>query len=94
MLFPEADFKGFTPPTPSIPDSIGHHNEWIEAIKTGGKPLCNFEYASVLTEAVLLGNVSYRLGNKLEWDPKRLRAKNELAAARLIKPDFRPGWGI
>lgn len=94
VLLPEEDFAGFQPPTPSIPDSIGHHNEWIEAIKTGGTTLCNFDYASVVTEAVLLGNVSYRVGKKLEWDPKRLRASNCPDADRFIKPSFRKGWGL
>jgi len=94
LLLPEKDFANITRPTPSIPESIGHHNEWIEAIKNGGTPLCNFDYASVLTEAVLLGNVSYRVGKKLEWDPKRLRASNCSEADSLIKPTFRKGWEL
>src|SRR5687768_8840309 len=94
VLLPEKDFANFTRPTPSIPDSIGHHNEWIEAIKIGGAPLCNFDYASVLTEAVLLGNVSYRVGKKLEWDPKRLQASNCREVDALIKPAFRSGWAL
>jgi predicted dehydrogenase len=35
VLLPEKDFAGFTPPKPSIPESIGHYNEWIEACKNG-----------------------------------------------------------
>lgn len=36
--------------------------EWIRAIQGGSAPLSNFDYASVLTEAMLLGNVAIRMG--------------------------------
>src|SRR5262245_19569382 len=35
-LLPEKQFAGFKPPKPFIPDSIGHHKEWLEACKHGG----------------------------------------------------------
>jgi predicted dehydrogenase len=34
LLLPEKQFEGFIPPAPSIPDSIGHHAEWVRACKT------------------------------------------------------------
>ena len=67
-LLPEEQFAGFKPPAQFIPDSIGHHNEWIRACKTGTPTTCNFAYAGPLTETVLLGNVAYRTGRKIEWD--------------------------
>jgi predicted dehydrogenase len=91
-LLPEKDFAGFVPPKPTIPDSIGHHAEWIQACKTGGKTTCNFGYSGVLTEAVLLGNVAYRSGQRLEWDPKALKAKNCPEADQLIQSVYRTGW--
>ncbi len=59
-LFPKEKFSDFTPPEESIPDSIGHHAEWIKACKDGSPTLCNFDYSGALSEAVLLGNVAYR----------------------------------
>jgi len=93
-LLPEKDFAGFVPPTPYIPDSIGHHAEWIEACKTGGKTTCNFDYAGALTEAVLLGNVAYRCGKKIAWDAKRLRITNAPEAAKFLRRDYREGWTL
>jgi predicted dehydrogenase len=88
VLLPEKDFAGFEPPKPFIPDSIGHHAEWILACKTGGKTTCNFDYSGVLTEAVLLGNVAYRTGTRLEWDARKLKAKNCPEAELYLKPEY------
>lgn len=92
QLLPEKDFAGFKPPDPTIPNSIGHHAEWIEAIKTGGTTTCHFGYSGPLTETVLLGNVSYRVRQRLDWDAKRLRAKGCKEADALIEPHYRAGW--
>ena len=54
---PESKFTGFQPPEPTIPNSIGHHREWIEACKTGGPTTCNFGYSGPLTEAALLAGM-------------------------------------
>src|SRR5262245_774539 len=67
-LLPEEQFKDFMPPKQSIPKSVGHHQEWLNAIRTGSPTTCNFAYSGALAEAVLLGNVAYRYGKTLEWD--------------------------
>jgi predicted dehydrogenase len=89
VLLPEADFDGFVPPDPYIPESLGHHNEWIHACKTGEPTTCNFEYSGCLTEANHLGNVAYRTGKKLEWDPVALKATNVPEADQIIKRVYR-----
>ena len=94
VLLPEADFKDFARPAPFIPDSIGHHQEWIQACKTGGPTTCNFDYSGALTEANHLGNVAYRLGKKLVWDAEKLTATNAPEAARFIKREYRKGWTL
>jgi predicted dehydrogenase len=93
-LLPERKFTDFQPPAPSIPNSIGHWKEWIEACKTGGPTTCNFDYSGALTEANHLGNVAYRTGCKIEWDPVALAAKNCAAAAKYIRTEYRKGWKL
>jgi predicted dehydrogenase len=93
-LYPESDFAGFKPPAPSIPDSIGHHQEWVQACKTGSATTCNFDYSGALSEAVLLGNVAYRTGTKIEWDPKKLVATNCPDADRFLRREYRKGWTL
>ncbi|MBV9467917.1 MAG: Gfo/Idh/MocA family oxidoreductase [Abitibacteriaceae bacterium] len=92
VLLPEADFKDFKAPAPTIPESIGHYNEWFEAIRNNGQTTCNFAYGGMLTETALLGNVAYRVGQKLEWDAQQLRATNCPAADHLLIPQYRKEW--
>ena len=75
VLLPEKDFKDVGRPKESIPNSVGHHKEWIEACKTGGHDDVQVRLLGALTEAVLLGSVSYRAGKPLEWDPKASRRR-------------------
>jgi predicted dehydrogenase len=94
VLLPEKDFADFKRPEPFIKNSIGHHNEWLEACRTGGTTTCQFDYSGPLTEAALLGNVAFRVGRKLEWDPANLQAKNCPEAQPYIQHIYRKGWSI
>ncbi len=94
-LFPQEKFKDFTPPPQTIAKSIGHHAEWIKACKDGTPTTCDFNYSGPLSETVLLGNVSYRLGKRLEWDAKTLTATNAADEARkLTHKEYREGWEV
>lgn len=93
-LLPEEDFKGWTAPEQTIPNSIGHYEEWIKAIKEGTPTTCSFDYSGPLTETVLLGNVAYRSGGPIEWDAKNLKVTNNDSANQFIERKYREGWRI
>lgn len=94
-LMPVERFKEFKPPAKSIPDSIGHHAEWVKACLDGGRCGSDFSYAGPLSECPLLGIVSHRLGNvKLDWDWKSMKVKGMPEADRLIRHQYRPGWSL
>jgi predicted dehydrogenase len=94
VLLPEEKFVDFRRPDPFIPPSPGHHQEWINACKTGEPTTCNFEYSGWLTEANHLGNVAYRTGKKLEWDAENMRATNAPEADQFIRREYRKGWDL
>ena len=94
LLLPEADFKDFERPKPFIPDSPGHHQEWLDAIRNGTPTGSPFSYAGPLTEANHLGNVAYRAGTKLLWDRERMTASNHPAADAFLKRTPREGWSL
>ena len=68
--------------------------EWVEAIQGGSKPLSNFDYASVLTEAMLLGNVAVRTGKVIDYDGQKGQVTNLPTAAKLIDIPSREGWAL
>jgi predicted dehydrogenase len=94
LLLPEDQFKDFKRPEQTIPKSIGHHAEWINAAKTDLKTTCHFGYSGPLTEANHLASIAYRLGKKLEWDPVSLKCKNAPEADRLLHREYRKGWEL
>jgi len=94
QLLPEEKFADFKRPDPFIPDSIGHHREWVQACKTGGPTTCNFNYSGALTEAALLCNVALRTGRKLNWDAGNLKAIGCPEADKFIRREYRKGWTL
>jgi predicted dehydrogenase len=92
-LLPEKEFKGFTPPKQTIPASLGHHREWLKAIRQAGTTTCNFAYSGALAETVLLGNVAYHSGVKLNWDEKA-GTTGSAEADKWLRRDYRKGWTL
>lgn len=93
-LHPKEKFAGFEPPPQTIPPSFGHAREWLEASKTGKPTTTGFDYSGPLAETVLLGNVAYRAGEKLQWDAKNLKATNCPEADQFLRREYRSGWEL
>lgn len=94
VLLPVDKFVDFKAPEPFIPNSIGHHAEWLKAIRTGGETTCNFDYSGALSEAVLLDTVAYRAGTKIEWDAANFKVLNSTKAQELLHKEYRKGWTL
>ena len=95
-LFPASRRESFQLPPKTIPRSIGHRAEWIQACKDK-RPQdakAGFAYSGPFTEALLVGNLASRLGKRIEWDAARMRVRNIPEAAPLIRKKYRPGFGI
>jgi predicted dehydrogenase len=78
------------------PQSPGHFEEFVRACKGGEAAMSNFpSYAGPLTETILLGNLAvWADGKKIEWDAKKLKAKNAPEVASIIRPTYRPGYKV
>jgi predicted dehydrogenase len=95
-LFPRDEYKDFQAPPKTIPDSIGHHAEWVQACRNNdpGAPLCRFDYSGRVAETVLLGTAAYRAGTELEWDAHTAKVTNTRAADAYLKREYRKGWSL
>ncbi|MGL4422320.1 MAG: gfo/Idh/MocA family oxidoreductase, partial [Gemmataceae bacterium] len=86
-------FEPGAKPTVTIPNSIGHHAEWLKAIRDKTGTTCNFDYSGGLTEAVLLGNVAYRAEAELNWNAETL-SPNQPKAEEFLNAPVRSGWAV
>ena len=110
LIFPESRRNEFKPPPKTLPRSIGHHEEWVEACKGGSPAGANFGFASLVTETVLLGNIALRMDErssdrrrrsrrdgpmpKLNWDGANLNVTNVPEANAFIHREYRKGWTL
>ncbi len=94
VILREANFADYAEPKGINSDFTQHHRDWLHAIKTNQPAPSDFAYSGPLTEAALLGNVAYRVGGKIEWDSRNLRAKNRPEADEFIQHHYRKGWRL
>ncbi len=91
-LIPDQKDREYKRPPKTLPRSIGHHKEWVEACKGGPAPRSNFDFAGPLTEAVLLGTVCVRAGGeKILWDSENLKVTNLPDANRYVHYEVQEG---
>jgi hypothetical protein len=75
---PKERFQGFKPPQPTLPRNgrgdPGMKEEWVRAIMEHKPEIAysNFDFAGLLTETILLGNVAMRAGKKLRHQNARM----------------------
>lgn len=94
-LIPDARMEEFQPPPKTLPRSPGNDREWLDACKGGKtKPGANFEFSSLATEALHLGNISLRTGERLLWDRAAMKVTNAPSVQKYIQPERRKGWSL
>jgi predicted dehydrogenase len=94
LLLPHQQYTHYSPPPPSLPRTPEHHAEWIAACKGGPPTQSNFDYASRLTESLLVGLLAVRLGRRIDWEADAMKAKSCPEADPFIKPQLRQGWEL
>jgi predicted dehydrogenase len=75
---------------------ISHELNWVQAIRGGAQASSPIEYASRLTETMLLGHVALRAGQgrKILYDGELGTVTNLPMANGFLTRDYRPGWEI
>jgi predicted dehydrogenase len=76
--------------------SAKHRMNWIRAIKGKEKATCSFEYASRLTETMLLGVVAMKVGQskKIYYDGDKGVITNNSEANQYLQREYRAGWKL
>jgi predicted dehydrogenase len=92
-IIPEKGRKIEEPPK-TLPRSVGHHLEWLQAIKSRSQCSCHFEYGHRLASVGNLGNISLLTGEKLKWDPVAERVLNHPEANSYLTKEYRQPWTL
>ncbi len=82
-------------PDKTLPRSVGHHREWLDAIRTRNECSCRIDYGHRITSVGHLGNISLWTGEKLRWDAVNEKVTNHPAANQhLVRAEYRPPWSL
>jgi hypothetical protein len=72
-------------------ESPGHKEDWFKGIKTGAKTIMNIEAGVGVANLCVLGNLSYILGRKLEWNQTSQTIVGDPQAQRMMsRPQRHP----
>jgi hypothetical protein len=75
-------------------DTTTPDDEWVGAIRKGGKSRGSFEQVAPLAEAVTLANIALRVPYKrLLWNAEAMAFTNSAEATKLVRREhYREGW--
>lgn len=74
--------------------SDSHSGNWLECIATRSRPVMDVELGHRATCWSHLGNIAYRLGRKLRWDPATEQFPGDDEANRLLHTAYREPWRL
>ena len=67
---------------------------WVEAIKGKAEISSPFEYATKLTEVMLLGIVSLRAGGKIHYDAANMKVTTPASGSQFLSRQYPQGWTL
>lgn len=71
-----------------------HYKDFLDAIKSRKKPICDVEVGHRTATVCNIGNIAYRLGRNLKWDPKKEKFENDKEANDLLKRPMKKEWKV
>ncbi len=77
----------------SNPSTDDHWRDFIDAIRNRSKPICDIEVGHKSTAMALLGNVSLRIRQRVDWDPVAETTSNK-EAQTYLRREYRAPWRL
>lgn len=88
-LFRTQKADGFSPDSTPL-----HVANFIECMRTRQRPAADIEEGHRSTSIPLLGNIAYRTGRKLKWDPEREDFIDDADASQHLSKKAREPWDL
>lgn len=74
--------------------STAHHQNWLQAIRDGSRPVADVEIGHRTATACHLGNIAARLGREIKWDASAQRIVGDEEAAAMLARPYREPWKL
>jgi len=74
--------------------SRGHHQDFIQCVKSRGEPKAFCEAGHHTATMCHLANIAMKLNRKLRWDPEQEQFINDDEANRMLVPSMRSPWSV
>jgi predicted dehydrogenase len=75
-------------------ESKNHYVDWLDAVRKRSKPICDIETGCRSVTVCHLGNIAYKLGRPLKWNPEREVFIADAEANRLLSRPMRSPWHL
>ncbi|MFH0757005.1 MAG: Gfo/Idh/MocA family oxidoreductase [Bacteroidota bacterium] len=93
VLLPEKRMIEFTGAAEPPEEKVTRNDRvWIDAFKEGKESPGTFLKARPVTETILLGAVALRAGQKVVYDPGKVKITNMEEANQYLTREYREGW--
>ncbi len=77
-----------------VEPSDNHHRNWLDAIRSRKKPICDVETGHRSASICELGQIGYDLRRPLNWDPVKEHFVNDDDANKLLSRPMRDPWKL
>jgi len=74
--------------------SNNHYADWLQSIRTRGKPICDIEIGCRTATVCHIGNIAYELKRPLRWNPEEEHFVDDPEAGRLLSRPMRSPWHL
>jgi len=74
--------------------SDDHMGNFLDCTRTRKRPIMDVAIGHRVTSLCVLGNLAFRAGRKLQWDPAKEEFVGDDAANRMLTPTLRPPWRL
>ncbi|MFP4058631.1 MAG: Gfo/Idh/MocA family protein [Candidatus Brocadiia bacterium] len=75
-------------------ESNSHMGDFLRCVRSRERPIMDVAIGHRVTSLCILGNLAFRLGRPLRWDPQKQHVAGDPEANRLLDPPMRPPWHL
>jgi predicted dehydrogenase len=91
---PQSILRARNTSAPGWAETGDHVRNWLDCIKSRGRPVCHPESAHRATTICHAVNIGLRLGRSLKWDPQAERFLDDAQANAMLVRAMRPPWSL